>query len=414
MKHYEQEYSADSATVQFYYIWNYLEWGGAQVYFFGLMKKAEEFGRVSVFLPLGSNIQLLKFLDNLEVAYKFFDGHTDLQAANSIARKLERHWNKLASEVVLIKFLRKLSFKNSVTHVELAPWQSFLAIWWLCRRTKVFITIHNSVLPIPKLRYLLWQAKFRLLARNKNFHLFAANQEAKESLKSLVPMKFFERITVTYANVNPSEISEALDIEINRRQLKKKYNLPEDKFLVFCVGQFIDRKGRWIFLEAAQKLLAENADIAFVWISNSKPTAAEFEKAESFGLGEDFIFITSDQVGAEHVDLFKLMRLADVFTLPSFLEGLPISLLEAMALGIPCVSTDINGIPEAVKHLETGLLIKPGSSDELAVAVQQLKDNRELKEELAKKGRAFVLEKFNEKVVAEIVLARYLESLHTN
>jgi glycosyltransferase involved in cell wall biosynthesis len=177
------------------------------------------------------------------------------------------------------------------------------------------------------------------------------------------------------------------------------------------VGQFIDRKGRWVFLETAKKLLEKNQDIAFVWISNSKPTKEELEKAKKFELGEDFIFITSDQIGKEHIDLFKLLRTADTFALPSFLEGLPISLLEAMALGIPSISTDINGIPEAIKHLETGYLIKAGSGDELVKAIQKLKDDKILREKLSKNGREFVLENFNEKAVAKIALERYLEAL---
>ncbi len=374
------------------------------------MKEAKKKGEVLALMPSGSNEQLQIFLDNLSVEYKFFNAHTDTKPAKTIKRKFERHWNKLYCEFVLIKCLKNLDFKDSVTHIELAPWQSFMAIFWLCSRTKVFITIHNSVLPIPKSRYLLWHLKFRILALNKNFHLFTANEDAKRSLKSLVPKKFFENITVTYANVNPFEIKQAFDSELNREKLAEKYHLPADKFLVFCVGQFIDRKGRWIFLEAAEKLLKIRQDICFVWISNSKPNTEDLEKARNYQLNDNFIFITSDEIGKQHVDLFKLLRLAAVFVLPSYLEGLPISILEAMALGIPTVSTNINGIPEAIKHLETGYLIEPGSSDALMNAVLEIKNDERLREKLSKNGREYVLNKFNENAVAQIALERYSNS----
>lgn len=390
-----------------FYVWNYLEWGGAQVYFFGLMRAAKREADVSALMPSGSNRQLLNFLDDLKISYDFFDSHADLKPANTLKRKLERHWNKLYSEYVLIKFLKNLDFRASVAHVELAPWQSFLAIWWLCARTRVFVTIHNSVFPIPKLRYLLWQFKFRVLARNKNFHLFTANEDAKNSLKSLVPAEFFEKITVTTAYINPSEIDEALRAETNRGEICAKYDLPADKFLVFCVGQFIDRKGRWIFLEAARRLLQTERDAAFVWISNSRPGAEDLQKARDFGLEENFILLTSDQIGNRHSDLFKLLRAADIFALPSYLEGLPISLLEAMALGIPSVSTRINGIPEAVKHLETGYLIEAGDSEALKEAVRKLKNDAPLREKLSKNGREFVLANFSEDAVAKIALDEY-------
>nr|MBA2606389.1 glycosyltransferase family 4 protein [Acidobacteriota bacterium] len=175
--------------------------------------------------------------------------------------------------------------------------------------------------------------------------------------------------------------------------------------------QFIDRKGRWIFLEAARQLLKENDEFAFVWISNSKPSFEDLEKTKSYNLGENFIFITADQIGTEHIDLFKLLRQADVFALSSYLEGLPISILEAMALGVPTISTNINAIPEAVKHLETGLLIEPGDADGLRSAILLLKNDTSLREKLSVQGKKYVLENFDEAVVAKIAIERYTKSL---
>jgi glycosyltransferase involved in cell wall biosynthesis len=374
------------------------------------MKEAQKFGEVLTIIPAGSNPQLLRFLDNLQVQYKFFDAHTDLKPALTLKRKIERHWNKARCELILLKYLRNFDFRNSVVHTELAPWQSMLALWWLCRKTKVFVTMHNSLAPVSKWRRLSWRIKFGILTRIKNFNLFTANVNTKASLKSLVPPRFFKKIRVIYANVNPKEIAAALKEELNKAEFLKKFNLPAEKFLVFCVGQFIDRKGRWVFLEAAQKILKTNQDIGFVWISNSQPSDDELEKARSYGLGKNFVFLTSDQVGKEHVDLFKLLRLADVFALPSYLEGLPISIIEAMALGIPTISTDINAIPEAIKHLETGLLIKPGDSEELKNAILKLKNDETLREKLKKNGREYVLGKFNENEVAKIAIKTYQES----
>ncbi|MDQ3061305.1 MAG: glycosyltransferase family 4 protein [Acidobacteriota bacterium] len=394
----------------FIYLWHYLEWGGAQVLFFGLMKEAKKKGEVFAVMPKGSNVQLLKFLNNLGVSYEFFDAHADVAPADSVKRKIERHWNKLYCEFVLLKYVEKLDLKNSVVHTELAPWQSLWALLWLCRKSTVFMTMHNSLPAVGRWRFLLWKLKFQILSRNKNFHLFTANQDTKESLRPFVPDEFLETVRVIYANINPVEINEALAAEVNRVEYSKKYNLPMEKFFVFCVGQFIDRKGRWIFLEAAQMLLKDNKDIAFVWISNSKPSAADLEKAQSYGLGENFRFITSDQVGSEHIDLFKLMRLADIFALPSYLEGLPISIIEAMGLGIPTISTEINAIPEAIKNLQTGLLIEAGNSIALKNAIQKLKDDDELRESLSKNGREYALAKFNEQTVAKIAVESYIEA----
>jgi glycosyltransferase involved in cell wall biosynthesis len=395
---------------KFFYLWHYLEWGGAQVLFFGLMKEAKRFGNVMAIMPAGSNKQLLKFLDNITVPYQFFPAHAEVRPAKNVKRKIQTHLKKIYCEYVLLRYLSGIDFRKSIIHTEFAPWQSMLMLLWLCRKTKVFATVHNSLPPISQWRLALWKIKFRILARSKNFHLFAANNEARNSLTKFVGEKFLETVKVIYANVNREEIEEALNFNANRAELLKQYNLPENKFLVFCVGQFIDRKGRWIFLEAARELLKTNEDIAFVWISNYRPSAEDFEKVQRYELGENFTFLSSEQVGSTHVDLFKLLKFADVFALPSYLEGLPISIIEAMALGVPTISTNINAIPEAIKHLETGILIEPGESDALKSAIQLLKADKSLRENLAKNGREYALEKFDEKAVAKIAVETYFES----
>ena len=392
------------------YAWNYIEWGGAQIYFFGIISRIKDKTGIKIILPQKSNRQLINFIENLDVEYDFFDNQPDVAPADSLKDKLKMHWNKLQAELAMLRHIETFDLQNSIVHVELAPWQSLYSLLRLCRQTKVFITMHNSLPPVPKWRYLLWKYKFRIITKYKNFHIFASNQDAKESLKPLVPKKFYDDIKVTYTNVNPDEIEEALKIEIDRAELLRKHQIPQDKFLVFCVGQFIDRKGRWTFLEAAKNVLEKDKNIVFVWISNSKPSDEDLKKAEKYGLNGNFIFITSEQVGEKHIDLFKLLRLADVFALVSFQEGLPISLLEAMALGIPSISTNVNAIPEAVKHLKTGWLIEAGDVQNLTRAILELKNNGDLREKLSKNGREFVLEHFNEKVVASIAEKEYAKS----
>jgi len=391
-------------------VWNYLEWGGAQVYFLALMKEAKKHCEVRAILPAGSNEQLLKFLNDLDIPCDFVASHTDTQPAFSVKRKLARHFNKLRSEYVYCRHLKKFDLKSCAVHVEFAPWQSFAALFWLCTKTKVFTTVHNSVYPQQPWRYWIWKFKFGVLSKFKNFHIFTANEDAKKGLREFVPADFYDRVKVTYASINPPELLSAQKSGLNKQAICQKFKIPADKFLVLCVGQFIDRKGRWIFLEAAQRLLKENSDMAFVWISNSKPPEEDLLKAEAFGLGENFVLITSEQVGKERIDLFNLIRLADVFALPSFVEGLPISMLEAMALGKAVISTNINGIPEAVKHLETGYLIEPSDVDALVEAIQTLKNDEALREKLARAGSEFVLKNFDERIAAQTAWQSYEES----
>jgi glycosyltransferase involved in cell wall biosynthesis len=396
---------------QVIYVWNYLEWGGAQVYFLGIASQIKDRTAVRFVFPKGTNRQFINFCEKLGLEYEFIETVADLKPAAGLKRKLERHRNKIKSEYQLLKYLKKFDFRDSVLHIELTPWQSAFALAVLCRRAgQVFITMHNALPPVSKWRFLLWKLKFSFITRFANFHIFPSNKDAKKSLRPFVSNEFLEKTVVTYTNVNPDEVEAALSTELDRENILEKFGMPKDKILVFCLGQFIDRKGRWVFLEAARKLLKNASDIVFVWISNSILTAEESAKIESYGLGADFFLIKSEDVGAEHIDLMKFLRLADIYTLPSFVEGLPISLLEAMALGIPGISTNVYAIPEAIKDGETGILIEAGDSEALAEAIETLKNDEQLRKKLGQNGRAWVLANFNEKTVAEIAFQSYKES----
>ncbi len=374
------------------------------------MKELKKHCEVLVILPSGSDKQLLTFLNNLKVEYTFFDAVTDSKPAKTIIRKIQRHYNKIVCEYKTVKYLLNMDLSDNIVHIELAPWQSVIALSILAKYTTVFTTIHNNPITSNKLRKFSWKIKFSILSKLKNFNIFTSNNYTKTALYNLAPKNFADGINVTYTAVNPVEIDEASVVQLNRAELIEKFNLPKNKTLVFTVGQFIDRKGRWTLLDAAKKLSEIDNQIGFVWISNSKPDKADIKKVQEYNLGENFRLITSDQVGNERIDLFTLIRMADIFTLPSFIEGLPISLLEAMALGKPCISTNVYAIPEAVKHLETGILIEAGDSSSLAESILKLKNDKVLSERLGKAGKEFVLKHFDEREVAGIAFEIYKKS----
>lgn len=404
--------SENQKKTKIIYAWNYVEWGGAQIYYLALIKEVKKQFEVKVVLPENSDAQLMAFIRALEVPFEFIKTEADGKTAAGLKRKLERHYNKFKSESILLKHLQKHDLDNSIIHIELAPWQALFPLLRLAKKTKVFITAHNALPPVPKWRQNLWKAKMKVIEQYKNFWLFCSNVDSKNYFSQYFSPDFVEkRVRVTYTSVNPLEIDEALAVKHDREELCRKFNIPNDKFLVICVGQFIDRKGRWTFLDAAKKVCNTNDDVAFVWISNSKPNPEDLKKAEGYGLGERFRLITSDQIGGGRIDLFKMFRLANAFVLASFVEGLPISLLEAMALGIPSISTNITAIPEAVKHLETGILIEAGDDEKLAESILLLKSDKKLCEKLSKNGRAWVLKNFDEREVAKIAIAAYKESL---
>ena len=102
-------------------------------------------------------------------------------------------------------------------------------------------------------------------------------------------------------------------------------------------------------------------------------------------------------------DLRRVLRSWDVFALPSYDEGLPIAVLEAMAEGLPVVATDVGGIPELVENEGTGYLIEPKDVDALRNALRKLATSSELRSQLGRAGRLRVQAEFSvEKMITQI------------
>ena len=97
----------------------------------------------------------------------------------------------------------------------------------------------------------------------------------------------------------------------------------------------------------------------------------------------------------------KLLRETDIFVLPSYGEGMPMSILEAMSYGVPVVSTTVGGIPELVSDGETGFLIEPGDLDALFERLKCLIEDKELRKKFGNKARQFVASRHNLKLITQ-------------
>src|SRR4029077_1705443 len=102
---------------------------------------------------------------------------------------------------------------------------------------------------------------------------------------------------------------------------------------------------------------------------------------ESLGLSDKVIF------AGQRRDIPDILSALDLFLLTSIYEGLPLSVLEAMSVGVPVIATQVSGTPEAVLHERTGLLIRPANSSAVTEAVVRLLGDSELRERLSQQGR---------------------------
>jgi glycosyltransferase involved in cell wall biosynthesis len=113
--------------------------------------------------------------------------------------------------------------------------------------------------------------------------------------------------------------------------------------------------------------------------------------AESLGIVSQVTF--TGAVDQDHI--LDYYHAADMFVLPSFAEGLPVVLMEAMAMEIPCITTTITGVPELIENGQNGLLVPASDSEGLTQAIKQLVENPALRQQLGKAGRLKVLSDYD-------------------
>jgi len=249
----------------------------------------------------------------------------------------------------------------------------------------------------------------QFVSRLPGFHIFTSNIDTKNKIRELVAPQFWENIAVTYTCVDPEQIARTLARQSDLSEIRERNGLHKDDFVVLAVGQFIDRKGRWVFLDATRLYGTDDHRAKFVWLTPVWPDEDVHKRIAEYELGETFQLRLSSNVGATREEILEFFRIADVFALPSFIEGLPIALLEAMALGLPCISTNVYAIPEAIHHRDTGILIEPGDAEDLAREINNLKNDPALRQKLAKSGSKYCLEHFDERVASRKAIAKYKE-----
>jgi glycosyltransferase involved in cell wall biosynthesis len=194
-----------------------------------------------------------------------------------------------------------------------------------------------------------------------------------------------DKIHVVHCGLSPEDFSPA--------DPRPKNEVP---LLVF-VGQLAERKGAHILVEASRIL--RNRDVPFrCLIIGDGPQRARIEEQVARYDMKDRVELKGARFQEE---LKSILLEADIFVLPCVTakdgdrDGVPVALMEAMAMELPAVSTRISGIPELIEDGQSGLLVGEGDPEGLADALQRLIEDRDLRARLGKNGRCKVVEAFH-------------------
>lgn len=260
-------------------------------------------------------------------------------------------------------------------------------------RVAVIISSQRNVDPWRKIHHVWldrWTSSFSdvVISNSK------AGQDRLVSIEKIPSQK----IEVVYNGLDFSEIP-----------VKNKH-VSSDHYGVGMVGNFWgmkgEAKGYFYFIEAAQRLLKIREDVYFLLVGAGDRQKYE-KRVSELGLQNHFRFLGGV------TSIYEALALMDVFVLPSEWEGFPVSILEAMAFGVPVIATQVGGIPELIENGETGLLIPPRDPLAIEEAILRLLDNPVLRERLVKNAKKIVSEHFRQERMIEETQKIYLRLLNS-
>ena len=177
--------------------------------------------------------------------------------------------------------------------------------------------------------------------------------------------------------------------EADKEQARRAIGVNGAAPVIGTVGRLAAVKDQQTLLEAFRQIVSHYPE-ALLLIVGEGPMRQELEdQTRSLGLGAHVKFL------GRRSDIPELLRLLDVFVLSSVSEGLPLTVLEAMAAGVPVVATDVGGLCEVVTDRETGLLVPPRSPTHLAAAVVTLLNDHAMRTAIRHMARQRVRTRFD-------------------
>jgi phosphatidylinositol alpha-1,6-mannosyltransferase len=256
-----------------------------------------------------------------------------------------------------------------------------------CLRKPVFVSFYGTdVLTSDGKWYTKWAKGFTLRHATKALAFGYSTRDLVAKKYGIDPDSF----PITYT---PFDITASPETP-KREDIRAKYGIAIDDFVVLFVGNLVKRKGAELLVQALGKIVDESVKLIIVGEGPERKNLAHHISELHL---ENRVFLAGrvPEVGPYYA-------IADVFSMPSFfergsddIEGFGIVYLEAQVVGVPVIGTRSGGIPEALEEGVTGLLVDENDVPALAESIQCLKSDPELCKRMGERGRIFVAERFN-------------------
>lgn len=190
-----------------------------------------------------------------------------------------------------------------------------------------------------------------------------------------------------------------------RFEVRESLAIGKTNLVITMIGRVNREKGYHDLVEALQRIRDLPWQALFIGSDEGFLTALR-QLINNYNL-QDRI-----QLLGQRNDIPDLLAATDIYVLPSYREGMPRSLIEAQAMALPCVATDIRGCREVVEEDVTGFIVKPGDSEALGRSLRKLLLDSQLRRSMGTAGRQRMQRYFDETEVARKVMAIYEHTLN--
>ena len=252
------------------------------------------------------------------------------------------------------------------------------------------------------------QERYHPLTRRANALTFGWNDcvlAVSEEVTASINRSGLGRKTKVKTLLNGVPVEQVRAEAGNVNGLREEFGIPRNNLIVGTVAVFRRQKRLQDWLEVASRVTKQQKNVTFLLVGHGPEEAMLRSRIRELRI-EDRVVMPGFRPDGRRV-----MALMDVFLMTSEFEGLPMALLEAMALAKPVVATAVGGIPEVVKNGDKGFLSNVGAVDELAGCTTKLLHDHQLRQRMGERGAAKVEEKFHIKYRVKFIENLYLEVL---
>jgi glycosyltransferase involved in cell wall biosynthesis len=198
------------------------------------------------------------------------------------------------------------------------------------------------------------------------------------------------------------DVTRFMKARVKIEDKKKSLGVNTKGLVVGTIGWLLPIKGPMYLLKAMEIVWQTHPGIQLIYVGKGDLEEDVKKEAHRMGVFEKVTFL------GWRDDIPEIMQVLDIFVLPSLNEGMGRVLVEAMAAGRPIVASKVGGIPDLVKDGQNGFLVKPGDANDLSSAIKKLLNDKKVREEMGRKGRAMAGDYSVEKMIEKI------DALYTN